>query len=531
VDAVVLDGRVTDGEMWPREHEAVAISDGRIVGLGTTNQVRRLIGRQTQVIEAGGRRVVPGLIDGHLHVVRTGQSYGYATSWASIRSLAEGLERLRAAVAGLPADAWVYVPGGWTEEQVAEHRGPTVAELDAATDGRPAYVQCAYQYAVLNRAGMRLAGLDGGEPKVPAGAVERDETGTPTGRIRGVPAYKAVLDGVIGGPTMDQQVAGTDSFLARLRGLGLVGAIDAGGFRTRPESYEAVHRLADAGALDFRLRLYVHPAEPGNQVEQTREWLRHAQPRSGHPFLQIVGIGEVVHHDCHDSSGYDPEFAISAEARAELAEISQLAADYGFALHAHAIRDESVGATIDAWESIRDRSAIGRLRFSIAHGELTSERNLQRLADLGAGIGVQARMFDTGEAACRAWGEEAYVQAPRLEAIERLGIPLGGGTDGAVGHTYNPWEALWWFVSGSAVGRGPRRAEEHRLSRERALATYTRGSAWFSFEEHERGGVTPGDLADLAILTEDYFTVPEDEIPNIRAWQTIVDGRVVHSAD
>jgi predicted amidohydrolase YtcJ len=200
-------------------------------------------------------------------------------------------------------------------------------------------------------------------------------------------------------------------------------------------------------------------------------------------------------------------------------------------MHAHAIRDESVGAIIDAWESIRDTADVGRLRFSIAHGELTGIRNLTRLAKLGAGLGVQARMFDTGVKASQAWGEAAFVAAPNLGAIEDLGIPLGGGTDGAVGHTYNPWEALAWFVTGESLGGAPPRLDAHRLSRARALAVYTRGSAWFSFEEHERGGVRMGDLADFAILTDDYFAVAAPDIASISAWMTLVDGRIVHASN
>ncbi len=531
VDAVVVNARITDGEIWPQEYEAVAIHGGRIVGLGTNTEVSRTIGSRTRVTDAGGRRVVPGLIDGHLHVVRAGQSYGLTVSWASIRSIEEGLARLQTAAADLDPGAWLIVPGGWTEDQLADGRGPTPAELDASSGGRPAYVQCAYQYAIVNTEGARIIGLATGDPRVPEASIVRDESGAPTGRLNGLPAFAAVLDGVIGMPDGNGQMAGTTRFISGLRRLGLVGAVDAGGFRTKPESYDAVYELARRQALDFRLRLYVHPGEQGNQVEQTRQWIRHARPRDGHPFLQIIGLGEVVHHDCHDMSGYDASFSIPDEARRELAEISQLAADYGFAMHAHAIRDESVGATIDAWETITDPSDIARLRFSIAHGELTGRANLERLARLGAGIGVQARMYDTGVTAAAAWGDEAYTAAPRLGAIEELGIPLGGGTDGAVGHTYNPWEALSWFVTGRSVSDAPRRAEGHRLSRERALAIYTRGSAWFSFEEHERGGVRVGDLADLAILSADYFKVPEEEIASITAWMTIVDGRVVHSTE
>ena len=527
VDLLVVNGRVTDGAIWPTEHESIAINEGRIVGLGSTMDLRRLTGRATHVIDAEGRRVIPGLNDGHLHVVRTGLSYDLAVSWASIRSLEEGYRRLEMASATLPDGVWLVVPGGWTDEQVEERRGPTTAELDARTGDRPAYVQCAYTYAVLNSAGMRMAGINPDGTSHDEGVEVDPETGVPTGRLLTLSSLMRTLNGIIGKPGLEKEIQGTRAFLGELRRLGLVGANDAGGFRTHPESYAAVHELAEREELDFRLRLYVHAGEPGNQVEQVRHWVRHARPRSGHPHLQFVGIGELVHYECHDLNGYDLDFRASSEALSELAEISRLAADYGWAMHAHAIQDTSVIDHLDIWEQL-DGEAARINRFSIAHGELASEETLERIARLGFGMGVQARMFDTGVGASKAWGK-AFVNAPRIGAIEKFGIPLGGGTDGAVGHTYNPWEALSWFVTGRAVADVPERGVEHRLSRARALDIYTHGSAWFSFEEHDRGRLAPGALGDIAILENDYFDIPDDDIASNSAWMTIIGGKVVHS--
>jgi predicted amidohydrolase YtcJ len=417
------------------------------------------------------------------------------------------------------------VPGGWTDEQVAERRGPTTAELDAHT-ANPTYVQCAYRYGVLNSPGLVMADIRREDGTLHDGVEVDPGTGAPTGRVLSLSSLMRILDGIIGEPGIEEEMKGTMRFLAELRSLGLVGALDAGGFRTHPESYDAVYELARRESLDFRLRVYVHPGEPGNQVDQVRQWVRHARPRTGHPYLDLVGIGEVVHYECHDQNGYDLGFRISEEAKEELSEISRLAARYGWSMHAHAIQDTSVGDHLDVWETLDD-GAPGRNRFSIAHGELTGVDNLRRMSRLGVGIGVQARMFDTGLGASRAWGE-AFVDAPRIGSIEELGIPLGGGTDGAVGHTYNPWEALSWFVTGRGVADIPERAVEHRLSRSRALDVYSNGSAWFSFEEHERGRLTPGYLGDLAILEKDYFEIPDDEIAANSAWMTIVGGRVVH---
>jgi len=154
--------------------------------------------------------------------------------------------------------------------------------------------------------------------------------------------------------------------------------------------------------------------------------------------------------------------------------------------------------------------------------------NLRRARALGLGLALQDRMLMRAAGSVNGWGSRAVEQAPPLRRMLELGFPIGAGTDATVVSSINPWTSLWWLVSGSTFG-GPRRAAEHRLSREQALDLYTRGSAWFSGEETVRGQLAAGQLADLAILSEDYFAVAEDAIPALRSELTIVGGRVVHA--
>jgi len=125
------------------------------------------------------------------------------------------------------------------------------------------------------------------------------------------------------------------------------------------------------------------------------------------------------------------------------------------------------------------------------------------------------------------WGEEILRRSPPLRGMLDRGIPIGGGTDATVVSPYDPWRSLWWLVTGRTLDGGPQRDPEWNLTREEALHAYTSGSAWFSLDEGKRGLLKPGYLADLAILDEDYFEVPEDSIPEIPVALTMVDGRVV----
>jgi hypothetical protein len=197
-------------------------------------------------------------------------------------------------------------------------------------------------------------------------------------------------------------------------------------------------------------------------------------------------------------------------------------------MHVHAILDASASAILDAWEEVDRAHPIRGLRFSLAHAEAVSDRTLLRARALGLGLALQDRMLMRASGSAPVWGEDAVAQAPPLRRMIELGFPLGAGTDATVVSSINPWTSLWWLVSGRTLG-GPRRAAEHRLSRAQALVLYTRGSAWFSSEEDERGRLHRGAHADLVVLSEDYFGVAEDAIPSLRSELTLVGGRVVHA--
>jgi hypothetical protein len=315
--------------------------------------------------------------------------------------------------------------------------------------------------------------------------------------------------------------------LRELAGLGLVGALDPGGIGIVPDNYEPLYDVWRAGELTMRLRLFLGAGERGDERRQIEDWMARAPLGSGDQLLRVSGLGEIVVFRCWDGDGIAP-FVVDPDSFREFEEISRLAAAGGWPMHVHAILEASASAILDAWESVDRVHPIGGLRFSLAHAEGVGERTLRRARALGLGLAVQDRMLMRASGSAPVWGADAVAQAPPLRRMLELGFPLGAGTDATVVSSINPWTSLWWLVSGRTLG-GPRRAAEHRLSRAQALDLYTRGSAWFSWEEHERGRLEPGQLADLAVLSDDYFAVAEDAIPALRSELTLVGGRVVHA--
>jgi predicted amidohydrolase YtcJ len=182
------------------------------------------------------------------------------------------------------------------------------------------------------------------------------------------------------------------------------------------------------------------------------------------------------------------------------------------------------------FEAVNREVPFNGLRWFFDHAETISERNIERVKALGGGVAVQHRMAYQGEYFIDRYGKKAAEQSPPIRKMLGTGVPVGAGTDATRVASYNPFVSLYWLVSGKTVGGMALYPETNRLDRLEALRRYTVGSAWFSSEEEKKGTVEVGKLADLAVLSADYFLVPEEEIKRIESVLTIVGGKIVHAA-
>jgi len=196
----------------------------------------------------------------------------------------------------------------------------------------------------------------------------------------------------------------------------------------------------------------------------------------------------------------------------------------------HATYDESISRMLDAFEAVNRNIPFDGLRWFFDHAETISPRNIERVAALGGGIAVQHRMAYQGEYFIRRYGAEAARHAPPIRDLMRAGLRVGGGTDATRVASYNPWVGLYWLVTGKTVGGTTLNTERERLSREEALGLFTRDNAWFSGEDGQKGQIEVGQLGDLVVLSDDYFSVAEEQIKRIESVLTCVGGRIVHAA-
>ncbi|WP_150584595.1 amidohydrolase family protein, partial [Pandoraea communis] len=230
-DLILVNGKFTTLDRANPQADAVAIQDGRFVEVGTRQDIMKLAGPQTKVIDLNGRRAIPGLIDSHMHIIRGGLNYNMELRWDGVRSLADAMRMLKDQVDRTPAPQWVRVVGGFTEHQFAEKRLPTIDELNAVAPDTPVFILHLYDRAILNGAALRTVGYTKDTPNPPGGEIVRDASGNPTGLLLAKPNATILYATLAKGPKLpiEYQKSSTRHFMREVNRLGVTGVIDAGG--------------------------------------------------------------------------------------------------------------------------------------------------------------------------------------------------------------------------------------------------------------------------------------------------------------
>lgn len=265
-------------------------------------------------------------------------------------------------------------------------------------------------------------------------------------------------------------------------------------------------------------------------MDDYKRWLNMTHPGEGDAMLRMNGAGENLVWSAADFENFlQPRPDLNPMMEAELEQVIRNLVEADWPWRIHATYDESIGRFLDIFERIHRDQPIDRLRWFIDHAETVGERNLARIQALGGGIAIQHRMAYQGEYFIRRYGLASVQARPPIRTMLKMGLPVGGGTDGTRVASYHPWTCLWWLVTGKSVGGSVINDKESRLSREEALRLWTKGSAWFSGEDGYKGELSPGRLADFAVLGDDYFYVEADAIRGIESVLTVVDGRIVYA--
>ena len=530
-ETILLNGKLLTLDDRSSILEAAAISGGLIVATGSTTHIQTFAGAHTRIVDLGGRTVIPGLIDSHIHAIRAGLRFSTEVSWIGAASIVEAMDRIRQVMLYAKPGSWIVVGGGWTPGQFAEGRRPTASEITAAAPDYPVFIQLFYSAAYVSPAGQQALGIADGT-LLPTGAkfdVSPDQEQSPhreeqrSGWISGNVGAITGLYARLPQPTLSQGIAGTRHFFRELNRFGVTGVIDPGGHNLAPQEYEALFRLWRAGELTVRIAYSICAPRPGFEFADLQLLTRFLPMSVGDDLLRFNGIGERVTWGLYNND------TPSEMQKEEFFSVAKWAAEKGMTLTVHWNNDKSVHHLLDIFERVDREIPIRALRWSVAHLHDASDASLGRMKALGVGWLMQNGLHFATASYLAASGSKIN-RSPPIRTALQLGLPVGGGTDAHRVMSYNPFKSLQWMIDGRTVEGIPTRAPSELVSREQALRLYTQGSAWFSFDEARRGTIVPGQRADLAVLDGDYLAVPVAEISQLQSLLTMVGGRIVFAA-
>jgi predicted amidohydrolase YtcJ len=479
-DLLLVNGRFVDGRGLVGS--ALSIRNGRIARVGDA----RALGSAAMRLDLGGRTVVPGLFDAHVHYTRAGVNPGYeARRIERAFSIAEMQEAIAKRAVSVPAGAFITCIGGWNHTQLAENRRPTKAELDAAAPKHGVYISGTGggTGAITNSVGSAFFAA--------RGVMADDATGVVASAQAAVAALQAVQ-------TPDDRLRGTADLNAHANSLGLTGVINAGNLADQ----ELALTLWRQETLTIRMRP-VFPADSPQDVEtRVQNNFSQAGRAVGDDLFRPAGFGERIGGNDTMSPQFEPT--------------ARMIAKHGWLLQQHSITPKENDFHLDAFRSIAREHPIDRLRWSIIHLQSIDEARLNALKELGCGASAQTwTYFGTGG-------------GPPFRRIVDSGIHAGVGTDSTNVSALDPWISLFYMTTGRNIA-GMLTNDGQQVSRVEALRLYTEGAAWFSFDDHHVGSFVAGKHADLAVLSHDYLTVPEQTIRRIESVMTMVGGKVVHA--
>lgn len=503
----------------------LAVKGDRILAADEIAKLKPLAGPQTKLVDLKGRTVIPGLIDNHLHFLRDALRWKQQTRIDGITSRAKALETIAAKAKASPEGQWVFVLGGWSEDQFADQPGGfTQEELDAAAPKNPVLVQKSYMAAYTNtladqalgssgrqNSGSGGGGIGGGKGKGNMRKGGRSMGGGDSG-ARSV--INSALDRFLPEPSENEALQNIREFSSVLNSLGLTTVYDVG--RDTDGPIELCGKLAAQGQASLRVfHTLRYSANDQAQAEEAVALIQRTKPLQNDAWSGLLGIGEHTYGPIHDSTMRLVRY--TAEDLAPFESIAAAAAAAGWHIHDHAMQDSTISAYMDVFERVAAKGSV--TRWTLAHCDNITPASITRAKQLGLTLAIHNK---TAKPA----GRDG--DSPPLKAIQESGIVWGLGSDGGVVAPINPFTTLWWAVTGKIFP--DRVAIQQPVTREQALMAHTRSNAYLLFKENDLGSLEAGKMADFLVLDRDYLTVPADEIKDLKPVMTVVGGKVVAGA-
>lgn len=534
-DLIYYNGQFKGVGTFDKLISAVAIQNKRFIKFGSDEDIFKLKTHLTNLIDLQKKVVIPGLNDSHIHLIRGGLNFNMELRWDGINNLSDALYMLKEQAARTPPPQWVRVVGGWSEFQFKEKRMPSLNEINAVSNETPIFILHLYDRALLNKAALNVLGYDKNTKEMPGTSMQRDKKGNPTGMLIASPNAIILYSALAQGPKLnaDDQVNSSLHFMRELNRLGVTSVVDAGGgFQNYPEDYEIINQLNKKNKLTVRIAYNLFTQRPRHEIEDFSNWTKTSKYHQGNEYYHHNGAGEMLVFSAADFEDFlQPRPDLPEKMEEELEPVVKLLAENKWPFRLHATYDESITRALNVYEKVNSEIPIDNLNWFFDHAETISDQSIERVKKLNGGIAIQNRMAFQGEYFLERYGKEKTLRTPPIVKLLEAGVPVGMGTDATRVSSYNPWLCLYWLTTGRSLGGTSLYDGNNIISREKALELYTKGSAWFSNEENEKGSFVNNQLADFAVLSKDFFSIPDEEIKNIYSIMTVLGGEIVHASD
>lgn len=538
-DRIFSNGKILTADADFSIVEAVAVKQGRILAVGRNSEMASLAGPDTQKIDLEGKTVIPGLIDNHMHYLRGASRWRFEARIDGVTSRDKALRIISEKAEEAGDGQWVFVLGGWSEQQFEDSAGGfTREQLDRAAPNNPVFLQKSYSRVYMNsKAAEALAGANGGQRGSNRGggqSYSRGGSGNSQGNSGRTGRYRGKSSGgsrsssgarsqinaalrFVPQRSSTERVEDFAWFNSALNQYGLTTIYDVG--RITDGNFDPIVALAKADRLTLRVFHSLRYQTSGaSDVDTAVNLIRTTKPRANDDWFGLIGIGEHTYGPLHDSTMRSTIFG--RHVWSEFERLAEAAARGGWHIHEHAMQDSTAQGILEIAGRLNERHPMKDLRWTIAHCDLISFESIERIRDLGLTLAVHNK---TAKPAVR--GQDS----PPIAAMEKSGVIWGLGSDSTVVATINPFHTLWWATSGKVF---PDQVSiRNPVSREAALIAHTRNNAYLMFKEEDLGSLEVGKLADMVVLDRDYLTAPVDEIRDIKPVKTFVGGELVFSAN
>ena len=528
-ETILFNGKIITVDPVFSCQQAVAIADGRILALGSDREMEKLAGPRTRKIDLGGRSVIPGLADNHLHSAGGGPG----VDLSSVRTLQELLDAISVRVGKSEPGAQIVTNSDWHEAQLKEQRLPLRRDLDRVAPNNPVVVVRGGHEYILNSAALKKWNLTPATPVPEGGRISRYPDGELSGEL--VDAAKRLVQLPAAPPKdLEAHIQAQREQYQKLHAVGLTSIRHPGGLIAQ---YRLLEEMKNRGLLTMRVNflMRIRLGDLGDETvpEIVSSWK--LKPDEGDAWLRVGGVklgvdggfeGGWMREPYAEPWGrggtfYGLQLVPQDTYTAAVKNLARL----GWRVATHAVGDAAIDQVLEGYQMAHEQSPIHNRRWVIEHGFLPQPEHFKRINDLGVLVSAQHHLYLAGPVLEKYWGKERAHGVVPLRSYLQNGVPVSLGSDSPVA-PYSPLKVMYHFVTRNTISGGVF-GENQRISREEALRLLTLSNAYLTFEDTLKGSLEPGKFADLVVLSDDPMTCAEEEIPDLTVLMTLVNGQIV----